>query len=225
MKQASFNWIEHFEGLNHLPENLKEELIAGSRVVEISEGTQVFEHGQSSNNLLLLLEGTMRVRQKSDTGREIFLYRANAGESCVMTSAFMLAFEDTAVDGMAETDVRAVSIPRRTFDDMMARSQVFREFILKSYSRRISDLMELIDDLVFQRMDVRLASRLLELAQDGVVRATHQTLGNELGTAREVISRMLSEFQRRGLVEQSRGEVRILNSGGLERLARSNWEK
>ena len=100
---------------------------------------------------------------------------------------------------------------------------MFREFVFTAYSRRITDLFTLIDDIVFQRMDVRLASRLLELADgQGVVHATHAVLGTELGTAREVISRTLSEFQRRGWVEQSRGEVRLIETDGLEHLVKTS---
>jgi len=219
-------WIDRFEGLKRLPADLREALVDGSQVVEVPAGTQVFAPGQSADNLLLLLDGTVRVQQKSDTGREVFLYRVNAGESCVLTTACMLAFEDYSADGIAETDVRAVAIPRATFDELAARSPVFRDFIFKAYSRRITDLFTLIDDIVFQRMDVRLAARLLELAgEGGVVHATHQVLANELGTAREVISRTLSEFHRRGWVEQSRGEVRLVGRSGLERLARSAGER
>ena len=124
--------------------------------------------------------------------------------------------------GVAETDVRAVAIPRKTFDELVAKSPVFREFVFTAYSRRITDLFKLIDDIVFQRLDVRLASRLLELADtEGVVRATHAILATELGTAREVISRTLSEFQRREWVKQSRGEVRLTAPSALERLVNS----
>ncbi|MBY5973801.1 Crp/Fnr family transcriptional regulator [Pseudooceanicola marinus] len=217
------NWIDNFEGLGKLPAELKEELVAGSKIVEMPAGAQVFAPGQSADNLLLLLKGTVRVQQKSETGREVFLYRVHAGDSCVLTTACMLAFEDYAADGIAETDIRAVAIPRRTFDDLVARSPIFRSFVFKAYSRRLTDLFTLIDDIVFQRMDVRLAARLLELADDkGVVHATHQVLGNELGTAREVISRTLAEFQRRGWVELARGEVRLTGRSGLERLARAS---
>lgn len=217
------NWIDNFEGLGKLPAELKDELVAGSKIVEMPAGAQVFAPGQSADNLLLLLKGTVRVQQKSETGREVFLYRVHAGDSCVLTTACMLAFEDYAADGIAETDIRAVAIPRRTFDDLVARSPIFRSFVFKAYSRRLTDLFTLIDDIVFQRMDVRLAARLLELADDnGVVHATHQVLGNELGTAREVISRTLAEFQRRGWVELARGEVRLTGRSGLERLARAS---
>lgn len=223
---AKDHWIDRFEGLRALPEELREALDGGSEVVRFAAGAQVFEPGRSSDNLLLLLSGTVRVQQKSDTGREVFLYRVHAGESCVLTTACMLAFDDYAADGIAETDVSAASIPRAVFDDLTARSQVFREFIFKAYSRRITDLFTLIDDIVFQRMDVRLASRLLELAGEGSeVRATHQVLANELGTAREVVSRTLAEFQRRGWVEQSRGLVRLLDREGLERMVRAATER
>lgn len=225
MGTAKETWIERFSGLASLPEDLQDALVAGSEVVQLPAGTQVFAPGTSADNLLLLLDGTVRVQQKSETGREVFLYRVNAGESCVLTTACMLAFEEYSADGIAETDIKAVAIPRSTFDDLAARSPVFREFIFKAYSRRITDLFTLIDDIVFQRMDVRLAARLLELAGDGdTVRATHQMLSNELGTAREVISRTLGEFQRRDWVEQSRGVVRLVGRSGLERLARSAGE-
>lgn len=226
MSTNSGDWIDSFEGLERLPPELRRALLAGSKVESIPAGTQVFEPGKSSDRLLLLLRGRVRVQQKSDTGREVFLYRVHAGESCVLTTACMLAYEDYAVDGIAETDLRAVVIPRDTFDNLVARSKVFRTFIFKAYSRRITDLFALIDDIVFQRMDVRLASRLLDLAGDGdTVRATHQVLANELGTAREVITRTLSEFQRHGWVEQARGEVRLLGRAGLDRLARSAGER
>ncbi|MFV0246138.1 MAG: Crp/Fnr family transcriptional regulator [Qingshengfaniella sp.] len=217
------DWIDRFQGLRRLPPDIRADLTRGSQIVSVPAGTQVFAPGQSADNLLLLLEGTVRVQQKSDTGREIFLYRVHAGESCVLTTACMLSYEDYAADGIAETAVTAVAIPRATFDDLVGRSPVFREFVFAAYSRRITDLFALIDDIVFQRMDVRLAARLLELADDaGIVRATHAVLGTELGTAREVVSRTLSEFQRRGWIEQSRGEVRLTGRAGLDRLVRAS---
>lgn len=215
-------WINKFKGLSRLPDDIRAELVAGSQVVSLPAGTQVFAPGQTADNLLLLLHGTVRVQQKSDTGREVFLYRVHAGESCVLTTACMLAFEDYSADGIAETDITAVAIPRNTFDGLVAKSTVFREFVFTAYSRRITDLFTLIDDIVFQRMDVRLAARLLELAdEDNIVHATHAILGTELGTAREVVSRTLSEFQRRGWVEQARGEVRLTEREGLEHMVKA----
>jgi len=153
-------------------------------------------------------------------GREIVLYRVEAGQSCVLTTACLLAYEDYSAEGVAETDLRAVLVPRRTFEELIARSPEFRRFVFTAYARRITDLFGLIDDIVFQRMDVRLATRLLDLARDGTVEATHHALAAELGSAREVISRLLGEFQRRGWVSQGRGELRILDADALIRLSR-----
>lgn len=220
-KTGDGSWIDRFAGLSRLPADLRDALVRGSSTVVVPAGTQVFAPGQSADNLLLLLSGTVRVQQRSDTGREVFLYRVNAGESCVLTTACMIADDDYSAEGVAETDVTAVAIPRATFDDLAGRSPVFRQFVFRAYSRRIADLFSLIDDIVFQRMDVRLAGRLLELAKDGTVSATHQVLAAELGTAREVISRTLAEFHRRGWVEQARGEIRIVSREPLERMVRA----
>ncbi|SDX26837.1 cyclic nucleotide-binding protein [Albimonas donghaensis] len=221
MGQTRMSWIDRFPGLSRLPPEVRADLESGGKVVSVPAGAAVFAPGQSADNLLLLLDGVVRVQQRSDTGREVTLYRVHAGESCVLTTACMLSHEAYSADGVAETEVSAVAIPRAVFDDLTGRSPVFRAFVFAAYSRRIADLFALIDDIVFQRMDVRLAARLLELADaDGVVHATHAALASELGTAREVVSRALAEFHRRGWVAQARGEVRLLGAEGLRRLAR-----
>lgn len=215
------SWTQRFAELRTLPADIASDLQTRSRVVHLPTGTRVFEVGQHAQNMLLLLAGSVRVQQVSDTGREVFLYRVHAGESCILTTACMLADEDYAAEGIAETDVEAVAIPRPAFDDLTGRSVQFRTFVFRAYSRRIADLFALIDDIVFQRIDVRLAERLLALEQNEVIHTTHQALAVELGTAREVISRTLGEFQRRGWVETARGEIRIAQRTGLEQLARS----
>ena len=188
----------------------------------------VFAPGKSAETCSLL-DGTVRVQQKSDTAGKVFFYRVNAlklRSDDSLCSARVRGYPPTA---SPRRTCAPWPFPGATFDELAARSPVFRNFIFKAHSRRITDLFTLIDDIVFQRMDVRLAARLLELAGEGdVVHATHQVLANELGTAREVISRTLSEFHRRGWVEQSRGEVRLrggVGPSGLERLARSAGEK
>ena len=218
-------WIDRFPGLSALPEDIKRDLVAGSEVISVDKGATIFSPGESADKLLLLLEGTICVQQKSETGRDVTLYRVSEGDSCILTTACVLSYEDYSAEGTAETDVRAVAIPRDTFDATLVRSPIFREFVFQAYSKRITDLFALVDDIVFKRMDVRLAAKLLELTDGhGVVHATHQALGTELGTAREVISRTLAEFHRRGWVEQSRGEVRLTAKDELERMVRTARE-
>lgn len=214
------NWIENFPDLSSLGETEKTLLIAQSSVLKVPKDTIVFGPGKTPEHLLLLLEGTVRVQQLSEKGREIVLYRVRAGESCVMTCVCMLASENYSAQGVSETDARAVAIPRATFDQLVGESADFRRFVFTAYSERIAELFHVIEDIAFQRIDIRLAEKLLELAQgDSAIRLTHQQLAAELGTAREVISRQLSEFQRRDWVKQSRGLIQIVNPHDLEQLA------
>lgn len=215
------SWIDRFPDLASLSGPEAADLATKSRLVHLAAGDEVFLPGQPARAWLLLLSGTVRVQQRSASGREVFLYRVHAGESCVLTTACLLSEESYAAEGVAETDVEAVALSKSAFDDITGASPRFRKFVFRAYSHRIAELFALIDDIVFQRMDVRLAGRLLDLAQGGVVVATHQALASELGTAREVVSRTLGEFQRRGWVEQARGELRLLNVEALIRLARS----
>lgn len=214
------DWISQFPGLAKLGPDLRATLLTQSLILTVPAGTVVFGPGKPPEHLLLLLDGRVRVQQTSEEDREIVLYRVAAGESCVMTTACLLAHEDYSAEGIAETDVRAAAIPRALFDDLASRSVEFRTFIFTAYARRMSDLFMVIEEIAFQRLDIRLAQKLIELARDtGQIRATHQQLAAELGTAREVISRQLGEFQRRGWIGQARGVVDLLDPAAIGRLA------
>jgi CRP/FNR family transcriptional regulator len=215
------DWIERFEGLSKLEPPLRDMLTARSHVVRMPADTVIFGPGKTPEYLLLLLQGTVRVQQLAENGREVVLYRVTAGESCVLTTACMLAYEDHSAEGVAETEIIAAAIPRGVFDDLVASSKEFRNFVFRAYSRRITDLFHVIEDIAFRRMDIRLAQKIIARADTGVLKATHAQLAAELGTAREVISRQLAEFQRRGWIAQSRGAIEIKNCDGLRALAES----
>jgi CRP/FNR family transcriptional regulator len=213
-------WVERFPGFSRLEPNTKSLLVQRSTIVSLPEKTVIFGPGNSPENMLFLLDGTVRVQQVSDTGHEIVLYRINAGESCVLTTACLLAYDDYSAEGVAESEVQAAAVPRQVFDDLVAQSPSFRSFVFAAFSKRITDLFLMIDEVAFQRIDTRLAHKLIELSKgDEKIATTHQKLSVELGTAREVISRQLQEFQRRGWVEQSRGTVKILERSKLRTLA------
>ncbi|MFT6169805.1 MAG: CRP/FNR family transcriptional regulator, partial [Celeribacter sp.] len=210
------DWIDRFAGLSQLEDSLRNTLVSKSQIVTLPKNTVLFGPGKSPENLLLLLDGVVRVQQVTEGGREIVLYRVHAGESCVLTTACLLAYEDYAAEGIAETEVQAVAIPRLVFDDLVSGSKSFRNFVFSAYSRRITDLFHVIEEIAFQKVDIRLAHKLVELAgPDHKLSATHAQLAAELGTAREVISRQLQEFQRRGWVTTARGEVTLTNMTAL----------
>lgn len=217
------SWIEQFPGLSQLEDGLRETLVRQSRVVEVPQGTVIFGPGKAPENLLLLLDGVVRVQQVAENGREIVLYRVHALESCVLTTACLLAYEDYSAEGVAETDVSAVAIPRTVFDDMIARSAEFRRFVFTAYSRRITDLFTVIEEIAFRRVDLRLAEKLVQqCGPEGDVLRTHAQLATELGTAREVVSRQLQEFHRRGWVTVSRGKVHVDDAKALGEFAASS---
>jgi len=214
-------WVERFPGLSRLEPATKQILLSRSTILDVPQGFTLFGPGNSPENMLFLLDGTVRVQQVSDTGHEIVLYRIYAGQSCVLTTACLLAYEDYSAEGICETPVQAAAVPRDVFDDLIAQSKTFRDFVLAAFSKRITDLFQMIDEVAFQRLDVRLADKLITLSEGrDAIATTHQMLSVELGTAREVISRQLQEFQRRGWVEQSRGKVKLLDRTELEKLAR-----
>lgn len=216
-------WPDRFTGLARLDQPIKDLLTARSQIIDVPKGTTMFGPGNSPQNMLFLLDGTVRVQQVSDTGREIVLYRIEAGQSCVLTTACLLTYDDYSAEGIAETKVQAAAVPRDVFDDLVAQSKSFRSFVFAAFSKRITDLFLVIDEVAFQRLDVRLADKLLKLSgPNDQIATTHQKLSVELGTAREVISRQLQEFQRRGWISQERGKVLLLDKPNMRHLADHN---
>lgn len=214
--------MDRFEGLATLSVDAREVLRRSARLMDLPAGQRVFGPGMMPSSYVLVLEGSVRVQLISQGGREIVLYRVAGGESCALTTACLLGAEDYLAEAVTETPVRAVSIPRTTFDGLVASSTEFRRFVFGAFSRRVTDLCRVIDEVAFQRLDVRLAGRLLERAGDGdVVELTHQELAAELGTAREVVSRQVHELQRRGWLMASRGHIEIRNKAALAELAAS----
>lgn len=214
------DWISRFPGLSRLDASVRDMLTHRSDVITIPQGVTIFGPGKAPENLLFLLSGTVRVQQVSEQGREIVLYRVHAGESCVLTNACVLAYEEYTAEGIAETTLEVAAIPKAVFDEMISQSKVFREFVFFAYSKRITELFHVIEEIAFQRMDIRIAEKLLVLmGQDGQIHTTHQQMAAEIGTAREVVSRQLNEFQRRGWIRLSRGVIEIADIKALEHLS------
>lgn len=216
------DWTERFQGTRALPRGVRDRLLKVAQIRNYPKGHEVFGPRNTPDSLLFLLEGTIRVSQTSENGRDIVLYRVDAGESCVLTTACMLAEEAYNAEGLAESEISVVVLPRPAFDALVADEAAFRNFVFAAYSRRLIDLLRVVDDVAFGRIDVRLAERLLALAGgDREIAATHAQIATELGTAREVISRMLHDFQKRGFIAQSRGRIELTNKPTLRELADS----
>lgn len=188
------------------------------RIVSFPAGTVLFRDGAECASYVLVLEGSVRVQKTAENGREIVLYRVQRGQSCVLTTNCLMAGNDYSAEGIAETEVKVLILPRAAFRTLVDTAPAFRDFVFAVYAVRLSDLMALIQEVAFRRIDLRLAAWLA--GQVDAVQATHQEIAAELGTAREVVSRQLKEFERRGWVTLGRGLVEIRDRAALENLNR-----
>ena len=211
-------WLEHFPALAALDDPAWQEVLAASRTMTVPPDTPVFHEGAECTVYMLVLHGSVRVQKTAENGREITLYRVENGQSCVLTTSCLLAGDRYPAEGITETEVEAVTIPVAAFQKGLDGSPGFRRFVFEAYGRRITNLVVLVEALAFGRLDSRLADLLLRRSADGRVQATHHAMAAELGTAREVISRQLKEFERRGWVRLERGRVSLLDPSALQSL-------
>ena len=213
--------FEAFPDLESLEESALGLMNVSTRSVRIPADTVIFREGNPCENYIFMIDGSVRVEMISGRGREIVLYRVERGQTCVLTTTSLMAGTQYAAQGIAESDANAVTIPSVSFHKLMALSAGFRKFVFSAFSVRISDLLMLIEEVSFGRIDERIAQLLLDrCGQDKVVRATHQQLASELGTAREVVSRQLKEFERAQWVALRRGSIVLRNVEGLSELSR-----
>ncbi len=218
-------WLARFPTLQAIQDPAWIAALREAHEITVPPATIVFRDGDPCQNYLLVLEGAVRVQKVSESGREIVLYRVEDGQSCVLTTSCLLANERYVAEAITETEVKAVTIPFAHFLEALGGSRKFREFVFESYGQRIADLVTLIDAIAFGRMDSRLARCLLERADtQREASATHNELARELGTAREVVSRLLKDFESRGWVALHRGRIEIRDPATLDSLAKKTAE-
>jgi CRP/FNR family transcriptional regulator len=220
MTLTGTDWMEAFPDLARLEPDALAMLTADGMRVHVPRGTVLFQAGALCQSYLMMLDGSVRVQMVSESGREIVLYRVARGETCILTTACLMTRTGYSAEGVAETDIDAVALGSQTFHALLARSAVFRDFVFASFGNRLTGMMTLVEEVAFGRIDLRLARFLVDHRDAaGGLDTTHQTLAVELGTAREVVSRQLKEFERRGLVDLTRGRVMVRDVKGLEGMA------
>ncbi|HEY9530552.1 MAG TPA: Crp/Fnr family transcriptional regulator [Burkholderiales bacterium] len=196
-----------------LPAALLEELLAASQEIRVPAGTVLFDERQPCAGFPLVLEGDIRVTRAAPSGRGILLYRVAPGEGCILSGGCLLSNSAYSASGVAETDVVLLRIPPALFQKLMVESEPFRRFVFGMYGERLSEVMELVEAVAFQRLDARLAQLLIR--RGPVLHATHQSLADELGSVREIVSRLLRSFEDRGWVRLERERVTVLDLKAL----------
>lgn len=198
-------------------ESLVREFQLAASFARIPAGHDVFLEGDRVDGIALLLSGIVRVYKISETGREITLYRFGLGQSCILSANAILSQKTFPAIATVEQDAEAVIIPSDVFRDWVKRHDAWREFVFDLLSQRLSTLMAVVDEVAFRRMDARLASFLATRARvQNPIRITHAEIASELGSSREVITRLLEDLSARGVVRVSRGQIEVLNETALE---------
>ena len=199
-----------------LSESALRDLFSEAQLRKAPAGALLFDERQPCQAFPLLLEGSIRVSKVGSNGREIQLYRVVPGEACVLTSGCLLGNAAYNARGVAETGVAMLALPGSLFSRLLATEAAFRNYVFAVVFERLSDLMQLVDAVAFQRLDRRLASLLL--GKGRIVHGTHQQLADELGSVREIVSRLLRSFEERGWVKLERERVTVLDPRSLAAL-------
>ncbi|MBS0345807.1 MAG: Crp/Fnr family transcriptional regulator [Proteobacteria bacterium] len=199
-----------------LPAAARQRLQQHAQVIGVPAGAVVFDERQACQGFPFVLSGGLRVVKAAPSGRELPLYRVTPGETCIISSACLLGHAPYNARGIAEVETRLLLLPNADFQSLLGEA-AFRDFIFQLFSERIADLMQLIEEVAFRKLDQRLAALLL--GKGPRLHVTHQQLADELGSVREIVSRLLKGFAEQGLVALAREQVDILDATGLRRIA------
>jgi len=181
-------------------------------------GTVMIEQGRRCRGAALVLSGVIRVYKISEEGREITLYRVGCGETCILAVSCLLGGVDYPVIAEVEDDAEVAMLPIVALREAMLKSEPWQRFIFASMANAMMEVLTVLDEVAFRSMDARIAFRLLQCERDRI-EATHEQLAADMGTAREVVSRLLKELENRKFVQLGRGSVTILDRKALEELA------
>jgi CRP/FNR family transcriptional regulator len=213
-RQELDSLLRQYPVLADLPADLLERLQREARTVTAPAGKRLFEEGSPCSAFVLVARGNIRVGKSSNSGHEILLYRVHPGESCIVTVSALLGNTSYPIQAEAETDLTAFAIPRPLFLELLQKSPQLRSFVFRNFPLRITHLMGLIEEVAFHKVDERLAA--LILRQPNPILSTHQSLADELGTTREVVSRILESLQERGILRLGRKRIEVRDRAALE---------
>lgn len=214
--------LRYYPVLNRLPPDLSQLFRQRVRLVTVSAGAIAFDEDSGCTGLILPLQGSVRVVRTGPGGREILLYRVKPGEICILSVSCLLGHSSYSARGVVETDLTGASLPGDLFEVLVSRSQAFRSYVFGLFGERLSALLQLVEEVAFHRLDTRLAGFLLRRAREtgtSEIATTHQDLADQIGTVREMISRVLDSLENEGAVAVSRGQVRILRPELLQAIA------
>ncbi len=190
--------------------NLVPALINSGYRRTIPRDARIYAEGDACSAIAFILSGEIRVYKVGETGREITLYEIGRGETCILNASCILAQTSYPANAVAISDVNVLLVPSAEFRSLVMNNEGMRDFVFTLLSRRLAAVMELVEEVAFGRMDQRLMEYLNEKSKNGALETTHQKIANDLGTSREVVSRLLKDFERKKQVKLSRNSIALL---------------
>jgi len=183
----------------------------------IPKGTKVFDEGDECGGVPFVIKGVIRVSKIGKNGREIILYRLKSGDACILTITSVLSNIAYPAIAVVEENAEVILLTVPQFKKAMASNTDFQHFVYKLLSDRFLDIMTLIDEIIFRKVDERLIEFLLTNSEKNgdIIEMTHDDIAVELGTAREVISRLIKNLEKEGSIQLSRGKIRVVGRQAL----------
>ncbi len=196
-----------------------EEFYRRTQLARLDARTPICDEGQQCAHLALLLDGVGRVYKLSPNGREITLYRIYPGQSCVLTASCIMSHNRFPAMAVSETAVQALLVPPAQVRDWFCREPAWRDFVFGLLSHRLADIIAVVEEVAFKRIDRRLAEQMMGVLERGetILRKTHAELAADVGSSREVVSRILRDFSEQGLIRSRRGEIEIVDAAAIRR--------
>jgi CRP/FNR family transcriptional regulator len=197
--------------------------LSSTKIVQLAADQPICQQGMQCNHLALVIEGTARVFKIGETGREITLYRIGPGESCILTASCIMSQKPFPAFAVSEQPIKALIISPSDVIRWANQEQAWRDYLFQLISHRLGDVISIVEEVAFRRVDRRLADYLLQQRHEGDnrVEVTHQSIASDLGTSREVVSRILKDFEQQGLISITRGAITLENR---ERLSSKSTE-
>lgn len=189
---------------------LIQELIEVGSIETVPQGEIIIDMHERISKIPLMLEGSIKIMREDDEGKEMFLYYIESGSTCAASLTCCMNNHKSNILAIVEEDATFLSFPVDYMDIWMAKYRSWRTYILANYANRYEELLEVVDLLAFKKMDDRVSNYLKEKAvlhQSNVVVASHQEIAYDLNTSREVVSRILKQMERNGILSLKRGQI------------------
>ncbi|MDX1637714.1 MAG: Crp/Fnr family transcriptional regulator [Balneolaceae bacterium] len=204
-------FLDIFSGFKRSSEVQK--FVDESQVTELPEQTELLNFGSPINVVPFVLDGAIKVMRDDREGHGLYLYHIQPGESCAMTLSSTLSRERSQIKAVTLEKTTLLAVPVSQIHRWYEQDPVFRDFVLSTFKQRFEELLSTLDQVAFQQIDKRLNQLLRDRSQAlerNILHVTHQELADELNSSREVISRLLKQMEKNGMVELGRNRIKII---------------